>query len=39
MDLIGEDVGLDLIYLFPQIGERIMKRLWRKEAQESQELR
>ena len=38
-DLIGEDVDLDLLSLFPQMGARIMEGLGRKEAQEDQEWR
>ena len=33
-DLIGQDVDLDLLSLFPQMGARIMEGLGRKEAQE-----
>jgi hypothetical protein len=34
MDLIGRNVELDLLSLFPQMGARIMEGLGRKEAQE-----
>ena len=38
-DLIGENVDLDLLYFFPQMGARTMKGLGRKESQEGQEWR
>ena len=36
-DLIGQDVDVDLLSLFPQIGARIMERLEGEEASQGQQ--